>query len=63
MMIKMFITNKNAIYSDGKKPSNTWKIRVWIPPVKKITSDEGLGPLQILFIGRDPILSRIHSFF
>ena len=33
------------------------------PPFKKITIVNGLGPSQILFIGRDPIPSLIHSFF
>ena len=33
------------------------------PPLKKITIVDSLDPLQILFIGRDPILSLIHSFF
>ena len=34
-----------------------------IPPLKKITIVDNLGPSQILFIGRDPIPSLIHSFF
>ena len=59
----MSAANKNAIYSDGKQPSNTWKIWAWIPPFKKITIVDSLGPSQILFIGRDPIASLIHSFF
>ena len=33
------------------------------PPFKKITIVDGLGSSQILFIGRDPIPSLIHSFF
>ena len=32
-------------------------------PFKKITIVNSLGPSQILFIGRDPIASLIHSFF
>ena len=60
----MSVANKNAIYSDGKQPSNTWKIWAWIPrPFKKITIVNSSGPSQILFIGRDPIPSLIHSFF
>ena len=58
----MSAANKNAIYSDGKQPSNTWKIWAWIPPFKKITIVDSLGPSQILFIGRDLIPSLIHSF-
>ena len=61
----MSVANKNAIYSDGKQPSNTWKIWAWIPPrpYKKITIVDSLGASQILFIGRDPIPSLIRSFF
>ena len=33
------------------------------PPFKKITIVNSSGPSQILFIGRDPIPSLIHSFF
>ena len=33
------------------------------PLKKKITIVDGLGPSQILFIGRDPILSLINFFF
>ena len=33
------------------------------PPFKKITIVDSLGPSQILFIGRNPIPSLIHSFF
>ena len=33
------------------------------PPLKKITIVDSLGPSQILFIGRNPIPSLIHSFF